>query len=102
MINGLFDIGGGVPHSGLSDVSLEFMGRTATKHGLRLRKGFLDSLAPDLNGIIHYNTDNALGADPRMACIQRNDEQTKDIAHLHPNVAKRMKSGWWPLAWCPI
>lgn len=95
------DIGGGVSHSGLSDASLEFMARTAAKHGLGLRKGFLGTLTPDLKGPIHYNTDNALGAEPRIACVQRDDKPTKDLAHLHPNVAKRMKGGWWPMAWPP-
>ena len=95
------DVGGGVPQKGLSDASLGFMARTAAKHGLGLRKGFLGGLTPDLNGPIHYNTDNALGAEPRIACVQRDDEAAEDMAHLHPNVAKRMKSGWWPMAWPP-
>lgn len=93
------DIGGGVPHSGLSDVALEFMARTATKHGLRLREGFLDGLTPDLNGPIHYNTDNVLGADPRIACIQRDDNLTDIPALMHCTAIDRMGVGYWPLAW---
>lgn len=95
------DVGGGVPHTGLSDYSLGIMAEYAKKHGLWLIDGFLDALQPDGLGKIHYNTDSKLGADPRAAYVQRNDKPTKTSPRIHPSAINRMSAGHWPRAWLP-
>lgn len=95
------DIGGGSPNSNLSDCALELMANASVNYGLRLKPSFVNSLTPDYEGIVHYNTDYPLGAEPRNACVQVNDKPTQQIANLHRNAIKRMGKNYWPLAWLP-
>lgn len=97
------DVGGGNPHRGLSDLALHVMIISARQHGFDVEPGFLESLNPDKLGEIGYNTDDKLGAEPRLACIQAGDEFTKEKAVTHNSVFERMTafSSYWPLAWLP-
>lgn len=94
------DIGGGEPHSEISDIALSRMVQEASKHGFLPRKKFLKSLHPSALGTIHYN-DTLLRSEPREACIQRDGKLTEEPAVLHPSVMKRVgsfKGKYWPQA----
>lgn len=96
------DVGGGNPHRGLSDIALLEMAGSAEARGLRLSAGFTESLAPHYGGTITYNVDDKLGAEPRIAAIQRGDELTKSPPALLGCVEARLSDGYWPRAWMPV